>query len=150
MATHHLTDVAAYILGATGVAVAMSPPDYAALGVAALGGIIGGFLSVAIMPEPPVRNPTPEKPDKRRRSVAAKWAVSTLTSISITPFLFQRWAQPVAEAGEAVRAGILPNSAEAMLALSTAVAFLAWGTLFLLQVAWRKWISNKIKDEIGE
>lgn len=135
--SHHITDIAAYILVATGATVAMAPPDYAALGVAAIGGVIGGYLSVSIMPE----ERAVANPEKRRRSIAAKWAVSTLTSIAITPFLFQRWT----DAAEGAVA-ILPKSAEAMLALSTAVAFVAWGTLFIGQWAWRKWLKGRLGE----
>lgn len=139
--SHHVTDIAAYVLVATGATVAMAPPDFAALGVAAIGGVIGGYLSVSIMPEERAM----QDPDKRRRSLAAKWAVSTLASIAFTPFLFQRWT----EVADGV-VPILPRSAEAMLALSSAVAFVAWGSLFICQWAWQRWLKDKLappKDE---
>lgn len=139
MSHQHITDLAAYALAAAGAAVTIMPPDYAALGVAAIGGIIGGFLSVSIVPE---------SASETRRSVGVKWAVSTLTSITITPFLFQRWTQPTADpACAAVKsldcpmlAAMLPNTAEAMLALSTSVAFIAWVSLRLAQAAWERWL----------
>lgn len=138
MAHQHLPDLAAYALAAAGAATTLVPPDYSALGVAAIGGVIGGFLSVSIVPE---------ANSESRRTLSVKWAVSTLTSIAITPFLFQRWTRvSVDPACAALKAmaecapvpALLSNTAEAMLALSTTVAFLAWITLRLLQLAWEK------------
>jgi hypothetical protein len=131
----HLTDLAAYALASAGIATAILPPDYSALGVAAIGGIIGGFLSVAIIPEAPIET---------RRSIGLKWAVSSLTSITLTPFLFQ-WltTASVTEAG-AVVAPTLHNTAETMLALSTVVAFVAWVTLRLAQGAYARWMAGKL------
>jgi len=128
-------DIAAYALASAGMATAILPPDFAALGVAAIGGIIGGFLSVAIVPEAPTET---------RRSIGLKWAVSSLTSITITPFLFQRMTQAIANAAGELIPPMLPNTAEAMLALSTAVAFVSWITLRLGQAAWARWIASKI------
>jgi hypothetical protein len=136
MSHQHVTDLAAYALASAGVATAILPPDYGALGVAAIGGIIGGFLSVAIVPE---------APSETRRSIGLKWAVSSLTSIAITPFLFQRLTHAVTietAAGVRVIEASLPNTAEAMLALSTVVAFVAWVTLRLGQAAWSQWFSG--------
>jgi hypothetical protein len=133
----HITDLAAYALASAGMATAILPPDYGALGVAAIGGIIGGFLSVAIVPEAPTET---------RRSIGLKWAVSSMTSIAITPFLFQRLTHAVTiESGSGnvrVIEASLPNTAEAMLALSTVVAFVAWVTLRLGQAAWSRWFSG--------
>lgn len=138
MPHQHVPDLAAYALIAAGAATTIVPPDYAALGVAAIGGVIGGFLSVSIVPEAVWES---------RRSLGVKWAVSTLTSITLTPFLFQRWTQPAVDAAcaelrpalECVKtAALLPNTAEAMLALSTSVAFLAWISLRLAQAAWER------------
>lgn len=132
MAHHHLTDAAAYLLASLGVATTIAPPDYGALGVAAIGGVIGGFLSVAIVPA--------EK-GETRRTVGLKWGVSSLTSISLTPFLFQRLTAHANAAGELPT---LTNTAEAMLALSTVVGFGAWVALQLAQVAWHKWAARKL------
>lgn len=135
MSHQHITDLAAYALASAGMATAILPPDYSALGVAAIGGIIGGFLSVAIVPEAPTET---------RRSIGLKWAVSSLTSITITPFLFQQLTEPhVTEAGVVV-APMLRATAESMLALSTVVAFVAWVSLRLAQAAWARWMAGKI------
>jgi hypothetical protein len=126
MSHQHITDLAAYALASAGMATAIMPPDYGALGVAAIGGIIGGFLSVAVVPEAPTET---------RRSIGLKWAVSSLTSITITPFLFQRLSHPEVNAA-GILVQFLPNTAEAMLAMSTMVAFVAWLTLRIGQAAW--------------
>lgn len=137
MAHQHITDLAAYALASAGVATAILPPDYGALGVAALGGIIGGFLSVALVPEVPTET---------RRSIGLKWAVSSLTSIAITPFLFQKLSNPTVSVAGDIVAPMLQNTAEAMLALSTVVAFVAWVTLRIGQAAWawvvRGWLRS--------
>lgn len=119
------------------MATAILPPDYGALGVAAIGGIIGGFLSVAIVPEAPTET---------RKSIGLKWAVSSLTSISITPFLFQRLTHETVNAAGVVDIPMLPNTAEAMLALSTAVAFVAWVTLRIGQAAWAWFLRGYLRS----
>lgn len=132
----HVSDFAAGALAAAGVATTILPPDYAALGVAGIGGIIGGYLSVAILPE---------SKNETRRTLGMKWAVSSLTSVTMTPFLFQRLTHATYDAAGAVIAEeTLPNTAEAMLALSTTVAFVAWATLRIAQAAWDRWIRKKV------
>lgn len=140
MSHQHVTDLAAYALASAGMATAILPPDYSALGVAAIGGIIGGFLSVAIVPEAPTET---------RKTIGLKWAVSSLTSITITPFLFQRLTHAsIVQSAEGAKVvdPVLPNTAEAMLALSTVVAFLAWVSLRLAQAAWTRWFAGWFRD----
>jgi len=132
----HLTDLAAYSLAAAGAATAILPPDYGALGVAAIGGIIGGFLSVAMVPEAPTET---------RRSIGLKWAVSSLTSIALTPALFQHLSSTTVDQSGVVFAAVLHNTAESMLALSTAVAFVSWVSLRLVQAAYAKWLLGKLQ-----
>jgi len=91
----------------------------------------------------------PEAPTETRKTIGLKWAVSSLTSITITPFLFMRRPQAStvqAAAGANVVDPVLPNTAEAMLALSTVVAFLAWVSLRLAQAAWTRWFAGWFRD----
>lgn len=129
-----MTDIAGMALAAAGMATSISSPDYAALGVAAIGATIGGFLSVAA---------TPASFQETRRTAAIKWGVSSLASIAFTPWLFQNAVHhPVQTAGVTIP---VANTAEAMLALSTAVACVAWVTIQLAQLAYAKWLKKKLE-----
>jgi len=134
MSAHHITDGAALVLASTGLATTMLPIDYAALGVALCGGIIGGFISVAMIPE---------SPHETRRTRATKWAVASLTSICFSPFLFEYWTQSTDHAGVETGLSLLPPTAAAMLALSTAIGFVAWVSLWICQAAWEKWLRKR-------
>ena len=124
------------MLATAGAATTILSPDYAAIGVATVGGVIGGYLSVSIIPDFSVET---------RRTIAVKWSTATLTSIATTPFLFQRLSNHTIDSAGKVVEAVLPATAEAMLALSTTVAFVAWVTLLTCQVLWQKYIKRKLE-----
>lgn len=124
MSANHVGDVAGAVMASSAISV-MLAPDYAALATATIGAVIGGFLSVAIVPE------------TTRKAMRVKWAVSTFTSICTSPFLFQNFSTPFVVDG-VLHEAYLPKTAEAMLALSTAIALGAWVALRLAQLAWEQ------------
>lgn len=100
-------ELALALCGVGAVTATVAPPDWAGVGAAAIGGVIGALLSMAIFRE------------EERRATWIKGGVSLLTSVAFAPFLFQLL----------VDRGTLPPRAEAAVALSTFLSFTAWALL---------------------
>lgn len=105
----------------------MMPPDYAAIGVAAIGATIGALLAMAKFPE------------ESRSATYAKGACSWLFSIGFSPAIFQGL---VAEQ-------YLPPRAEAMVALSVTLSFSAWVTLEIVHGIWLRYVRRRLESALN-
>jgi hypothetical protein len=132
----HMIDLAIAGILAAGAATTIAPADYRAMGVAAIGAIIGGLIAARMF-----RDET--------QPLEWMWGVSTLASVAFSPFLFDYLSIPVYDSlGQLIRAEILPRSVSAMLALSTAVAMGAWGTLKAIHAGWTRYVKRRIENAI--
>lgn len=120
-------ELALALCGVGGVTATVAPPDWAGVGAAAIGGVIGALLSMAIFRE------------EERRATWIKGGVSLLTSVAFAPFLFELL----------VDRGTLPPRAEAAVALSTFLSFTAWALLQLVHAIWLKWVRKRLEEVLG-
>ena len=119
----------------------IAPADYRALGVAAIGAIIGGLIAARMF----------RTKDAPSEPLETMWAISTLAGIAFSPALFDYLSTPAFNAaGEVIRAEVIPRSVSMMLALSTGVAATAWGTLKAAHTAWLKIVSGYLGGKRGQ
>ena len=121
---HHLIEISLMAIAASGSFTVIAPTDYRAIGVAAIGAIIGGLLAARLL-----------RKTLKDESMEWIWGVSTLASIAFSPALFDVLSTPLVVDEVVKQAAVIPRSASMMLALSTAVAISGWGILAFIQVA---------------
>jgi hypothetical protein len=123
----HMLDLAIAGVLTAGAITTIAPADYRAIGVAAIGAIIGGLIAARVFRS------------KDQEPLEWMWGVSTLAGIAFSPALFDYLSIPVYDVtGHMVRAEVIPRSVSMMLALSTAVAAFSWGGLKAINSAWQK------------
>lgn len=135
----HLLDLAlgAMALVATGTIIA--PADYSAIGVAAIGSIIGGLIAARMFR------------GKGAEPLETMWGISTLAGVAFSPALFDYLSTPVYDAaGTLVRAEVIPRSVSFMLALSTGVAAFSWGSLKALHTFWIRHVKAWLERIFGK
>lgn len=135
----HLLDLAlgAMALVATGTIIA--PADYSAIGVAAIGSIIGGLIAARMFR------------GKGAEPLETMWGISTLAGVAFSPALFDYLSTPVYDAaGTLVRAEVIPRSVSFMLALSTGVAAFSWGTLKAMHTFWIRHVKAWLERIFGK
>lgn len=132
----HMLDLAIAGILTAGAATTIAPADYRALGVAAIGAIIGGLIAARMFRD-------------ESQPLEWMWGVSTLASVAFSPALFDYLSIPVYDAmGQLIRAEILPRSVSMMLALSTGVAMVAWGSLKAVHAGWLRYVKRRIDNAI--
>lgn len=113
----HVLDLMLAALTLSGAATTIAPADYMAIGVAAIGSVIGGLFAARMFRD------TDE-------TVEWMWGVSTLAGVAFSPALFDYLSSPILNVdGNVLRAEVIPRTASTMLALSTVVSMSAWGSL---------------------
>lgn len=117
----------AFLLCGAGAVVAMAPPDYAAIGVAVIGGIIGSLLAMAKFPE------------VTRSATYAKGACCWLFAVAFAPATFQYLAAH----------GYIPPLAEVMVALSAAMSFSAWASMEVVHKIWLRYVRKKLEATLN-
>lgn len=124
----HMLDLAIAGILAAGAMTTIAPADYRAIGVAAIGAIIGGLIAARMFRD-------------ESQPIEWMWGVSTLAGVAFSPALFDYLSVPAYTAdGQILRAEIIPRSVSMMLALSTLVAMLAWGTIKAGHAGWMRYV----------
>lgn len=135
----HLLDlaIAGIVFAAGGTIIA--PADYRAIGVAAIGSIIGGLITARVF----------RGADKE--PLETMWGISTLAGVAFSPALFDYLSVPAYDAaGTLIRAEVIPRSVSFMLALSTVVAAFSWGTLKAVHAVWLKYVKGWLERIFGK
>lgn len=132
----HMLDLAIGGIVFAGAMTTVAPADYRAIGVAAIGAIIGGLIAARMF-----RNKETKEP------LEMMWGISTLAGVAFSPALFDYLSTPVVDhSGQVIRSTIIPRGETYMLALSTATAMASWGTLRVLHQGWtkivKKWLEK--------
>lgn len=120
---HHLIDISLIVIVAAGATATIAPPDYRAIGVAAIGAVIGGLIAARVF-----------RDRRRGDSPEWTWGISTLTSIAFSPAIFDYLSTPLMspDGATVLASAVLPKSASMMLATATTIAICSWGLLKLL------------------
>lgn len=127
----HMLDLAISGIAAAGAMTTIAPADYRAIGVATIGAIIGGLIAARMFRD-------------ESQPLEWMWGVSTLAGVAFSPALFDYLSVPAYTAdGQILRAEIIPRSVSMMLALSTLVAMLAWGTIKAGHAGWMRYVKAR-------
>lgn len=135
----HLLDLALGAMALVAAGTIIAPADYRAIGVAAIGSIIGGLIAARMFR------------GKEAEPLETMWGISTLAGVAFSPALFDYLSVPVYDAaGQLVRAEVIPRSASFMLALSTGVAAFSWGTLKAVHSFWLRYVKGWLERIFGK
>lgn len=135
----HLLDLALASMAIAATGTIIAPADYHAIGVAAIGSIIGGLIAARMFR------------GKEAEPLETMWGISTLAGVAFSPALFDYLSIPVYDAaGQLVRAEVIPRSVSFMLALSTAVAAFSWGSLKAINTAWTRHVKTALERIFGK
>lgn len=129
-----MLDLAIASIAISGAATTMLPPDYKALGVAAIGAVIGGLVAARMFR------------DEQHEPLEWMWALSSMMGIVMAPALFDWMSTPRVVEGAAMTAPMIDRTANNLLALSFVISMVSWGTAKVLHKGWievvKKWIDG--------
>jgi len=106
----------------------ITPNDIKLWAVSLVGALAGGLICSRAFPA-------------RDTATEWQWAISTLTSMVFSPFLFDWLTTPGTVVADHIPSAFA--SINGLLALSAALGIFAWGTLKVGHAAWLKWIERK-------
>lgn len=129
-----MLDLAIASIAISGAATTILPPDLNALGVAAIGAVIGGLVAAKMFR------------DETGEPLEWMWALSSMMGIVFAPAVFDWLSMPRMDGSTVVAAAMIDRTGNNLLAVSATISMVSWGTAKVLHKGWievvKRWIDG--------